>query len=411
MSVPIQTTIPTNPEHASAEAAQAGAALARDEGAALEGLFDALLAAFGAAPNAEELAALAEEAEVEEAFPEGVPQAEESDLEAAFEEFAPEEIEAGELEFAQPVEGAVPPPLPVSAQPEQPTAAAQDATAERPESAESTAPQERAPAPPRANALPDVAAPPGPATPSEGASERSAAPREAAAAAPAEPARERAAGRDRPGHDTGQEQAASQARDARALETPRANSTAPFPEVAAANDAPAAPAANARTLEASGRELRALPELPAHNEIEIVRSTQLLARDGGGQARIQLVPPQLGQLDLRVTVTENAVQIQLSADRGQVAELLARHIPELRQLLQAQGLQLDRVDVDLKERDPSGERSHPGDRDESEQRGGATFERERRSAERGGHAPADWNAREAGPGKVRGALLAVDVRV
>lgn len=413
MSAPIQNTIPMSHEGAGAEAAQPGTGPARGEGAALESLFDALLAAFGTEPSAEELAALAEEAGFEDDTPE-----EESDLAQALDGLVAGETEEGEP--GPPLEAALPPAVPFTAQPEQTPAAPQDARTERAEPGQATpergAPREATGAPSlqQTETLSDVAAPPGPAAPSEGAAERSAGAREAAAAASAETAREHATGGDRPGHETGQERAAAQARDARALEPPRANASAPFPEMAPANDPIAASAPHPRAAEATGHELRALRELPAANENEIVRSTQVLARDGGGQARIQLVPPQLGQLDLRVTLTENAVQVSISADRGQVAELLARHVPELRQVLQAQGLQVDRLDVDVNERDATGGRLQPGDRgdrDEAEGRGRPSYERERPSARREDHAQSDWRAREPGSVETRGGLSAVDVRV
>lgn len=95
-------------------------------------------------------------------------------------------------------------------------------------------------------------------------------------------------------------------------------------------------------------ESRALPELPAANEHEIIRRAQVLAREGGGQARIELRPPQLGHLGLRITVTDQNVHVRLLADRAPVADLLARHLPELRQTLEAQGLTIDSLDVDAR---------------------------------------------------------------
>jgi hypothetical protein len=99
---------------------------------------------------------------------------------------------------------------------------------------------------------------------------------------------------------------------------------------------------------ATPREARALPELPAANEHEIIRRAQVLAREGGGQARIELRPPQLGHLGLRITVTDQNVHVRLLADRAPVADLLARHLPELRQTLEAQGLTIDSLDVDAR---------------------------------------------------------------
>lgn len=91
--------------------------------------------------------------------------------------------------------------------------------------------------------------------------------------------------------------------------------------------------------------VRALPELPASNEGEIVRGARVLAREGGGAARIQLFPPELGGLEIRVVVTDRAVQLRFVADRAAVAELLNHHLPELRQALQLPGLSVERVEI------------------------------------------------------------------
>ena len=74
----------------------------------------------------------------------------------------------------------------------------------------------------------------------------------------------------------------------------------------------------------------------------------------------------------------DSVQLSVVADRGAVAELIARHLPELRQALEAQGLQLDAAEVDVREREQSSgsrsrdwaaeERSGGRDRDDGPQR-------------------------------------------
>ncbi len=114
-----------------------------------------------------------------------------------------------------------------------------------------------------------------------------------------------------------------------------------------------------RLTEGVASELRALPELPVENEAEIVRQVRVLAQNGGGRAQIQLNPPELGGLSLRLMVMHDSVQLSVVAERGAVAELIARHLPELRQALEAQGLQIDHVEVDVREREePGGSRAH-----------------------------------------------------
>lgn len=101
----------------------------------------------------------------------------------------------------------------------------------------------------------------------------------------------------------------------------------------------------------SAENTRALPELPASNEAAIVRHARMLVDQNGGRVRLQLNPPQLGALDLRLSVINNSVQLEVVADRLPVAEILGRHLPELRAALEAHGLQIDRVNIDVRGRD------------------------------------------------------------
>ncbi len=100
----------------------------------------------------------------------------------------------------------------------------------------------------------------------------------------------------------------------------------------------------ARAIASLG-ERRALPQLPAGNEASIIRNVQLLAERGGGRMHIELHPPELGGLQLRVMLGQGGVHVTMLAEHGAVAELLGRNIAELRHSLEAQGLRLDRLEV------------------------------------------------------------------
>jgi flagellar hook-length control protein FliK len=147
---------------------------------------------------------------------------------------------------------------------------------------------------------------------------------------------------------------------------------------------------------------RLIPELPGRNESELLRTAQLLHRQGGGEARIELVPPQLGELEVRLVVSAETVHLALRADQAPVADLLTRHLPELRSALEAAGLTLDRVDVDFGA--PGDER---GAADAEAQRGEAEARRgdERRAA--AGEAVGRALGRRAG-GRLAASLGAVD---
>ena len=66
----------------------------------------------------------------------------------------------------------------------------------------------------------------------------------------------------------------------------------------------------------------------------------------GGEVRMRLEPPDLGQLDLRMTVEGgNKLSLQISADRQDINQLLQRHLDELKQTLQASGLEITGAEV------------------------------------------------------------------
>ncbi|MFQ5700066.1 MAG: flagellar hook-length control protein FliK [Myxococcota bacterium] len=104
-------------------------------------------------------------------------------------------------------------------------------------------------------------------------------------------------------------------------------------------------AAAAAPSESAGR---LLPELPVRNESEILQTARMLAHQNGGQARIVLHPPQLGELGIRLIITHDVASLSLTADHRAVAQLLARHLPELRAVLDTHDIRLERVDVDVR---------------------------------------------------------------
>jgi hypothetical protein len=156
----------------------------------------------------------------------------------------------------------------------------------------------------------------------------------------------------------------------------------------------------------AARGERVLPELPFRNESEILQSARWLVREGGGEARIQLVPPQLGELRMHLTLHDGNLQLSLLAERLPVADLLARHLPELRQALQALGLDLARVDVEVRGEDGSAD---PRPRDDAPGREGAS------AWDRAHPAPEEsaWSGppQGAGPSPIVSALGTVDVHV
>ena len=101
------------------------------------------------------------------------------------------------------------------------------------------------------------------------------------------------------------------------------------------------------------------------NESRILAQVRMMLQEGGGTARIQLEPPQLGELKLRLTITNDSIRLSVLTEKPVVAELFTRHLPELRQALELQGLQVERADVDVRDQD---DRSEPHRQAESAER-------------------------------------------
>ncbi|HPQ69730.1 MAG TPA: flagellar hook-length control protein FliK [bacterium] len=98
---------------------------------------------------------------------------------------------------------------------------------------------------------------------------------------------------------------------------------------------PAAPAATTEvTIENVERVVRMVNQ-------QMVRR----AADGGGTMRLRLDPPELGRVKLEVTVEQQHVRAQAVVESGQVRQVLMEHLPDLKQQLAQQGMQLDQFDV------------------------------------------------------------------
>lgn len=84
---------------------------------------------------------------------------------------------------------------------------------------------------------------------------------------------------------------------------------------------------------------------------QVIRGLVALVRDGTAEMRLQLQPPELGEIRLRVRTTEGAVQGQMVVQHPQVKALLETHFDRLRTALAEQGLELAGFDVSVN-RDP-----------------------------------------------------------
>ena len=86
----------------------------------------------------------------------------------------------------------------------------------------------------------------------------------------------------------------------------------------------------------------------------------------GGEMRLRLKPPELGELDLRMVVEGgNKLSLSIGAERADLAHLIQRHLDELKHTLEQSGLEVTDAQVHTR-----GDGS-PGDRAASEHRQGA----------------------------------------
>ena len=87
-------------------------------------------------------------------------------------------------------------------------------------------------------------------------------------------------------------------------------------------------------------------EMAAKTRESVFKKIVLEMTPKGGHMSVRLDPPQLGQLDVNMIVEKGAVvRLSLGAERSEVAQMLDKHLPELKQLLAEQGLTVEDAEV------------------------------------------------------------------
>lgn len=86
----------------------------------------------------------------------------------------------------------------------------------------------------------------------------------------------------------------------------------------------------------------------------------LMVRQGVSEARLQLKPADLGQVDIRIEVDGNEARVQMTVQQAQVREALEQLLPRLREALAGQGVELTDATVDHGERQSSQKRDESG---------------------------------------------------
>ncbi|GEM_PF-5322041 len=92
----------------------------------------------------------------------------------------------------------------------------------------------------------------------------------------------------------------------------------------------------------------------------VSKAFQRLGLDGG-QVRIRLHPEELGSVQLQMSIQGQRMSGRVVAETEAARSILAEHLPELRQRLAEQGIQVERLEVSLEgEPDPRGQQNQSG---------------------------------------------------
>lgn len=83
------------------------------------------------------------------------------------------------------------------------------------------------------------------------------------------------------------------------------------------------------------------------NMESMIQSARVMASQGGGQMDVELRPEGLGKVQLKVSVEDGQVQIQMLADNQKAQELLRDGLEDLKSQLAGQKLNIDKISVDV----------------------------------------------------------------
>jgi len=86
----------------------------------------------------------------------------------------------------------------------------------------------------------------------------------------------------------------------------------------------------------------------------------LKLHEGGGEMRLRLDPPEFGELDLRLVLHEgNKLSLSIAAERQEMAQLLHKHLDQLRQTLESAGMQVTDAQVGTRDQHHGGREASP----------------------------------------------------
>jgi hypothetical protein len=98
----------------------------------------------------------------------------------------------------------------------------------------------------------------------------------------------------------------------------------------------------------AGTEARQMARpFPLHVVNQVGRQMAFAIRRGENQVRVQLKPPNLGSIQLDMVMKDHVLKVAMITEHHAVKELLMSHVHELREALVEQGVELQRIDINI----------------------------------------------------------------
>ncbi|MFY0641844.1 MAG: flagellar hook-length control protein FliK [Bermanella sp.] len=113
----------------------------------------------------------------------------------------------------------------------------------------------------------------------------------------------------------------------------------------------------AEKLPSNFNKLDVPPQNPQWND-QVAKRISIMASESVQSARIQLDPPELGSLEIKVKVQHDQVSVAFGSNNQTVRDALETQTPRLRELLEQQGVNLSDVNVSEQGREQHGQDSN-----------------------------------------------------
>jgi flagellar hook-length control protein FliK len=100
-----------------------------------------------------------------------------------------------------------------------------------------------------------------------------------------------------------------------------------------------------REQPAAQAQAEPMPNLRLEDVVQVIRPN---LQQGHSELRLQLHPPELGQLRIDVELRDNVLTLAMRAESAQVRDFLLSRLPELRHSLESHGINLERFHVEVR---------------------------------------------------------------